>query len=156
MFLYREVKHTDLPLLTDFFTKHQELLASHMAYIHNSMLLEIDNQIYGFAAYQTLSENTAKLSYVLICSSMRGKQMGDGLVKALLNMAELRGISVVFSEDCAKGEANSFMDAIGFDRINEGERLAFSELEAKPSLTHVAFLPEYFKTACKSKRKKAD
>lgn len=152
MFLYREVKHTDVEALGQYLADHGDSLTAHMAYLHSSMVLEIDGALYGFAAFKLLTDTTALLMTVQIAPSHRGQQLGDGLIKALLNTAELRGITAVFSRDCAAEGKPSLMDAVGFKRLDDGERLAFTEIEGMPGITHIAHLPEYFKTACKSKR----
>lgn len=152
MILYREIKHTDIEELKAFFTENEMELTQHMAYLHNSMLLKVDDLLCGFAGYRMLTETTAMLEYVYITLEQRGNGYGDGLIKALLNTAENRGVKIIFSSDCFNESKESLMESVGFSPINEGERLALSELINHPQLTHIAHLPEYFLTACKSKR----
>lgn len=154
MLMYREVKHTDLDRLGQYLSTYGDALSAHMGHIHSSMILEIDEVICGFTAFKLLTDTTARLVTLHIAPDHRGKQLGDGLVKALLNMADLRGITAVFAEDCQSGDQLSFMTAIGLKRLNDGERLAFTEVGPYPELEFVAHLPEYFLTACKSKRQK--
>ena len=100
MILYREIKHTDIEELKAFFTENEMELTQHMAYLHNSMLLKVDDLLCGFAGYRMLTETTAMLEYVYITLEQRGNGYGDGLIKALLNTAENRGVKIIFSSDC--------------------------------------------------------
>lgn len=140
MLLYRTVKATDMPLLNQFFSNENAQLEPHLSYLHNSMLLEVDNQILGFAAYRLLSDTKAHLMYILIAKDYRGNRFGDGLVKALLNTAEQRGVLEVFANDHTLDDGSSLLDRLGFERISE------------QGVTHVAKLPHFFETACASKK----
>lgn len=133
MLLYRELRACDLPALSIFLQGHQIAPEQFKTSLQQAMVLLIDEQIKGFASATIVTDKTYQLSCLLVDQQLRGKQLGDGLIKAFLNMADLRGITRV--EDCQSIVPAGFLKHVRF--LDDGDGILY------------ATLPDYFSEPCK-------
>lgn len=154
MLLFREVKQTDMEALGRFLEKVNQSIVKHMGYLHHSMLLEMDDSVIGFGAYRLLEDTTAGIVTIVIDEDYRERGFGEGMLKSLLNTADLRGIKMALVQDTLDSSRGLFFEHLGFNRITPGDGLS-EALITKDAFTHIAYLPEFFNTACKSKRTKS-
>jgi amino-acid N-acetyltransferase len=120
------------------------------------MIACINDEIVGFVSYTQIPDNKERaiLDVLLVKKEYRGQYIGDGLVKAILNLAEKRGIKRVY---CIKDEKNSlFFKKVGFT-IRTGTDLEFikkyihNHIQSdKRLLIFEAKLPEFFNKPCRS------
>ncbi len=155
MLLFREVKQTDLEALGEFLETVGQSVAQHMAYLHHSMLLEMDDSVIGFGAYRLLEDTTVGIVTITIDENYRKRGFGEGMLKSLLNTADLRGIKKALVQDTLDSDKGLFFEHLGFNPITSNDNLAESILSAN-AFTHIAHLPAFFNTACKSKRAKTN
>lgn len=153
MLLFREVKQTDLQALGEFLETVGQSVAQHMAYLHHSMLLEMDDSVIGFGAYRLLEDTTAGIVTIVIHPEYRERGFGEGMLKSLLNTADLRGIKMALVQDTHQSSKGLFFEHLGFNQITPKDDLS-QELVSNHGFTHIAYLPAFFNTACKSKRAK--
>jgi len=140
MIQFREVKDTDCKQLEVFLSKHHLRINDFFSYLHHSMLLEIDEVVLGFAAFRMLDDHSTELISLIVDQDHRSLGYGDGLLKAMLNMADLRGIKFVYTT-CHE---HSFLEHLGFKPAND---------VSLPEYTLKVILPDYFSTVCKSKKR---
>ena len=115
--------------------------------IENSMVIYDGNSVAGITYYSILNEYEALLDEVFIEPQYRNQYFGDSIVKAILNVADKRGVKRVFIN--TSHEDKVFFDKVGFLNPNELE----IDFEYKYSEdTMVALLPDFFNTACRSKK----
>ncbi len=123
-------------------------------YISNCMIA-LDNRTPIAAAGFIKNKNIALIQFVAVKKTRQREYVGDGILKALLNFAETKGIRDVFV--IAKKELASFFRKVGFkeaspNQINiavEGFRIC--PKEENDRWLHVA-LPDFFKNACRAKQ----
>lgn len=94
----------------------------------------------------------ALIEFVVVCKNHHGEYLGDGIIKALLNLADKKGIKRVY----VKGEElYPFFHKVGFEKM---DKEAFkgvippviSEQLMKAEWVSVAILPDFFMKACRS------
>ncbi|MCK8058815.1 MULTISPECIES: GNAT family N-acetyltransferase [unclassified Fusibacter] len=151
MILYKIMKQADFDGVDQLLMANGMAVQPFMTMMHNATILVIDNKVCGYATYKMTDDETAELKALLIDKDVRAKQYGDGLIKALLNNMEQRGITKVYAS--SEAAPVSFLEHVGFDPVSLEISSPEQALEKDASFTHVAKLPEFFDTACKSKRK---
>jgi N-acetylglutamate synthase-like GNAT family acetyltransferase len=80
-----------------------------LAHIENFLICESDRIKCGCGCLVPLG-STGLISWVMIRESHRGQKLGGAIIKALLNIADLRGIKEVY----AAGICGEFLTAMGF------------------------------------------
>lgn len=125
--------------------------------LDNSMIASIDQDIIGFSSYKIISQKdkTALLQIVKVKKEFQGQYIGDGLVKSILNLAENRGIIKVYV--IVEEDKSLFFKKMGFiKRKIKGNELLSEYIninfQDKKCEVFEAYLPEFFNTACKSKK----
>jgi N-acetylglutamate synthase-like GNAT family acetyltransferase len=68
-----------------------------------------------------ISENKGYINWVMISEEARRKKLGSAITKALLNIAELKGVKEVY----AAGLCEEFVIALGFEKHDSIEALKF-------------------------------
>jgi len=84
----------------------------------HTLVVEVENTVVGYGALD-ISKNLAIIKYIYIVPHYRNQGFGDGLVRALINYADRRGVQniYVFSDD---DEINYFK-RFGFKSITLNE-----------------------------------
>lgn len=110
-------------------------------------VMEDNDQIMGFGSYEKIDEKSAVLTNIEAFEG--GFMVEDGIFRALLNDADLKGISWFFvKKECKK----SFLQEIEFeDSIFDNSML---KLEIDISEYLYTKLPDFFQKPCKSCGKK--
>jgi len=155
MFSIRETKEKDLLSLKELFEKHNLDLNSSMGGLTNSMVIIDGNEYIGFASYKTLDNSEAVINVLFIDEMRRKELLGDGLLKAILNLADKRGVTLMYA--ISNGETYGFFDKVGlkstdydiFKQVNKNFPFIDYDKEVK---VVSAKLPDFFETACRSKR----
>lgn len=115
--------------------------------INNMMAIYDGSEVAGITYYENLGEEEALLYDVNIKDGFKGQYYGDSIVKAILNVADKRGIKKMFVNTIE--ENKEFFVKVGFLRPCDVE----VELDySTNNNTMVALLPEFFNTACRSKK----
>lgn len=119
-----------------------------------SMVIADRKDILGFASY-TRAGTVGFIDCVVIADKGMWPSMGDGLVKALLNMMDLRGIKQVYTY-VRKDEVDPYKE-IGFTLSERNVNALPDELDtpiygADGGTLMETKLPDFFQTACRSKR----
>ncbi|RKD27697.1 N-acetylglutamate synthase, GNAT family [Caminicella sporogenes DSM 14501] len=122
--------------------------------INNSMAVYDGNDLIGFASYIYVEDdNMGIIDIIAVKEEFRGQYIGDGLIKALLNLADKRGISKIY---VISDSVNSlFFKKVGFTKRNGS---VYKNLRKYLSLNYdegnieifEAKLPDFFNKSCKS------
>lgn len=117
-----------------------------------TMILSERDEIYGITSYISRGEN-AFINILFIIPEYRGMHFGDGIIKALLNLMDKEGIKTVYIEFPKTFEG--FLKKLGMKRFEDRLRLKklFNVNLDKKSVIYMTKLPDFFETACRSKRK---
>lgn len=127
--------------------------------LDNSMVISEDSNIVGYANYILLNEkhsNIGLIDKIIIKKEFRNQYLGDGLIKALLNLADSRGINTIYS--ISSIEESHFYKNVGFTKIDSLDESLISKIKEytmlieKDSIILEAKLPDFFQRACKSKQ----
>ncbi|WFD12146.1 hypothetical protein [Tepidibacter hydrothermalis] len=115
--------------------------------IKQNILCAYENEkLLGFAGYE-IKNNVAFLSTINILDKTLEGVLKDGLIKSLLNMADLNGINIFMVKKC--------------DPINFYRNIGFKELENRDFLLEIDIneneylylkLADFFKNPCKSNK----
>lgn len=119
------IKENDLPLEID------------MNIMINSLIVEENNSIIGFANY-VINKGICEIENIFVQPESRRKKIGDGLIRALLNLADKRKISEVYMK--VEESHIDFINYVGLDKVSE--------------TTYKVTLPEFFERPCRSKSMK--
>jgi len=121
--------------------------------LSNSMIVLYDNSIIGFANYIMIADRMAILENVLVHKKYRNQYFGDGLVKAILNLVDKRGINKIYVLSSKK--FSGFFSNIGFIKEDnyseEFTKLISEKINIDDRDIYYAKLPEFFKKACKTR-----
>ncbi|WP_099189268.1 GNAT family N-acetyltransferase [Tepidibacter mesophilus] len=114
--------------------------------IKQNILCAYENgELLGFAGYE-IKENIAFLSTINIFDKSLDMVLKDGLIKALLNMADINGINIFIVKKC---DEINFYKNIGFNNLNN-EEVLFDVDENEYLYLKIA---DFFKNPCKNKKK---
>ena len=144
MILYRKMKEKDLEAVRVFLESESLAINPYLADCHHAMLIEKDDALIGFSTYHLIQADTALLTCLLVKTNQRGQQYGDGLLKTTLNSADQNDVRHVYVNAATWGD---FFEHLGFKPVDLG-----SEFPSLTHATHGTKLPDFFETACKSKR----
>lgn len=115
----------------------------------NCMVIYDGTEITGIASYERHG-SIAILENLKILTLDSGERLKDGLIRALLNMADLQGVRIFIIE---KAEDFSFYEKMGFKSIAQRDFVMPAELreKIKGDDTHIyTMLPDFFEQGCKS------
>lgn len=115
----------------------------------NCMAIYDGSDITGIASFDRY-ESIAILENIAILSGDPGDRLKDGLLRALLNMADLQGIRIFIVE---KGIDSAFYEKMGFKGISQREFVLPEELKGLigDDNKHIyTLLPDFFEQGCKS------
>lgn len=115
--------------------------------IDNSMVIFDGKSVAGITYYSKLNDEEVLLDEVFIMPQYRKQYFGDSIVKAILNVADKRGVKKVFVN--TSDEDKIFFNKVGFlDPKELDTEIVYEYNEG----TMVALLPDFFNTACRSKK----
>ena len=115
--------------------------------IENSMVIFDGQEVAGITYYTPINSEEAIIDEVLIKPSYRHQYFGDSIVKAILNVADKRGVRRMFVN--TNKDNKQFFNKVGFIDPD------FSDVKSQYSIdenTLIAILPDFFNTACRSKK----
>lgn len=123
-------------------------------YISNCMIAYENKMVVATAGYVQVKD-IAIIKFVVVLENRRLEYLGDGIVKALLNVADKNGIKRVFVNT---DQEALFFKKIGFKEVTMNEvkgyfeNMDISAFFNTNKIVQVS-LPEYFLKACKSNKK---
>lgn len=124
--------------------------------LKNSMVICDGEKIIGYSSYIKIPNlDIAFVDILVINSEYQGQYMGDGLIKALLNLADKRQIKKVYAIE--ESNNSSFFKKVGLTkrkfRVSDDIMKYFNKGLAANEIINVfeAILPDFFNKACKSK-----
>ncbi|SKC72833.1 GNAT family N-acetyltransferase [Maledivibacter halophilus] len=129
----------------------------HNEILNNSMAVYDGDKILGYSSYKKLSnKNMALIDLLIVKQEYRGQYIGDGLIKAILNLADKRQIKKVYL--ISHGENSIFYEKAGLikrkiEDCKEIIKYIGNELGNEETVeVFQAILPDFFNKACKSSR----
>ncbi|GAB6087838.1 GNAT family N-acetyltransferase [Alkaliphilus crotonatoxidans] len=102
------------------------------------MIIKDGNALLGFAIVEADPAERATIKYLYIKKSERGLGLGDGLLRATLNLLDLMGISEVFIE--GHSTLTAFLAHEGLKPRPEAQQLFYCDVK------------EFFSRKCKGSR----
>jgi len=112
---------------------------NHQLICNNIMVIEESKTIYGLSSYKVINSDfdnpEAEIDILYIDRNQRLNYFGDSLIKATLNLLDLRGIKKVYIE--SRPEDNGFFEKVKLKKESENR--------------YSTQLPDFFDTACRSK-----
>jgi N-acetylglutamate synthase-like GNAT family acetyltransferase len=105
-----------------------------------------NNQLLGFAGYE-IKNNMAFLKTINVIDKTLGMVLKDGLIKSLLNMADINGINIFMVK---KYDEMSFYKNIGFNDLNNRDFLLDINIDENEYL--YIKLTDFFKNPCKNNK----
>ncbi|WZL74932.1 GNAT family N-acetyltransferase [Clostridiaceae bacterium 35-E11] len=119
-------------------------------YISNCMIAYDCNTAVAAAGFIQI-DDIAIITFVIVKNTRRREYLGDGIVKALLNLADKRGVTRVF---VAEDHCALFFKKIGFQEMPLSEsKNYFNTIRAtdlfRKNKIFSATLPDFFLKACK-------
>ena len=143
-------KEIEFPMIKRLFEDLKYRIAFESMELYNWMVVVERGELIGAASLLHI-ENAGLIECIFINKNRRNENLGEGLVKSLLNYADTKGISWVIS---STKELNFFYNKIGFRKASVESALAYKEIFAKKDidLNNImeVKLPDYFATVCKS------
>ncbi len=106
-------------------------------------VVEDQKKLCGLCAYELLEHQKAKIDFIFIKEQDRGFKFGDGLLRAVLNHLDHRGVKKVLIE--SNSATNGFY-------VAEGLEIIYTSPENSDFLTFVVELPQFFSSPCKGSR----
>ncbi|KXZ39887.1 hypothetical protein SAMN05661008_00891 [Alkalithermobacter thermoalcaliphilus JW-YL-7 = DSM 7308] len=113
--------------------------------LDSSLVIYDNEEILGYASYKQKG-NIAYLNDFFIFNETMNNILKDGLIKSLLNLADINGIKLFLVE---KNEDELFLKKIGFKDLSESELILDKDIQINKYLC--AILPDFFDSACHSK-----
>ncbi|MBB6216669.1 amino-acid N-acetyltransferase [Anaerosolibacter carboniphilus] len=119
--------------------------------IENSMVAYEGSSPLAAAGYEAFG-SVAILRFLIVHRDHQREYLGDGIVKALLNLADRRGIQLMLTDalDCA-----GFLKKVGFEELSEDQKgdigvqqVIKNNLNPQHTLL-AAKLPDFFLKACR-------
>lgn len=121
--------------------------------ILNSMIAYDGEEAVAAAGF-SVDGNSAVIQYVVVRKRRQKEYLGDGILKALLNFADKKGIKRVY----VKGTAiPHFFQSVGFEEVSyenimEAEPDSVINHFSKEDSIFTAKLPDFFLKACRSNK----
>ncbi|WP_248476587.1 hypothetical protein [Tepidibacter aestuarii] len=116
--------------------------------IKQNILCSYENEeLLGFAGYE-IKNNIAFLSTINIFDKTLEMVLKDGLIKSLLNMADINGIKIFMVKEC--GQMN-FYKNIGFDKLYNRDFLLDIDIDEN-EYSYIK-LADFFENPCRSNKK---
>lgn len=151
MITIRPVEEKDLKRVLD---KYDELLANNLDVfnVENSMIVSERDQILGISSYVS-NEDIGIIKVLFIDENSRRINLGDGLIKATLNLMDHRGIATAYiamDKDC-----EPFLASASLVKVEDKEEMQMIKNIGSDGdvVIYKAILPDYFNTSCKSSKK---
>lgn len=123
--------------------------------LHNSMVVSDGGKIIGYSQFKEIAnENAAVMELLIIKKELRGQQLGDGLIKSVLNLVDRRQIKKFYVP--ATNDDSLFFKRVGLTKreLNKSDIIA-KHIEGNSNKDTIevyeALLPDFFNKACKSK-----
>jgi len=112
----------------------------------NKSLVVYDNErLIGFASYLDLNDTVGVLNNFFVDKEYTKKSIGDGLIKALLNLAEKNGIRRLYVPSPL--ELSLFFNKVGLTKISFPDDDIAEKLSryiSTKDILYVADLPDFF------------
>ncbi len=138
----RKIRPEDIDFVLELAEESNGSRVKLLSNIENFLICESDRVKCGCGCLVPLG-NTGLISWVMVRESHRGQKLGGAIIKALLNIADLKGIKEVY----AVGICGDFLKAMDFvkhvskDEI-ENMREYLGEIDTE---LYSVFLKDYFK-----------
>lgn len=145
----RTIKNNDLLVVEKLLRDHNQIASDLYKCINTTMAVYDQNEIIATAGF-IQSEIYALVKFVVVKKDRQMEYIGDGLLKALLNMAEKNGIKRVF---VYPKQTEAFFLKIGFNVLDlDGTDLIHTIFPNEYSNEKLleATLSEIFAKACRS------
>lgn len=151
MITIRPVEEKEIKKVLD---KYDEILAEHLDVFNaeNSMIVAERDQILGISSYIS-NEDIGIIKVLYIDENSRRINLGDGLIKATLNLMDHRGIALAY---IGMGkEFESFLESASLIKVEDDEEMVMIKglIDSNDIVIYKAVLPDYFNTSCKSSKK---
>ncbi|QEK12191.1 GNAT family N-acetyltransferase [Crassaminicella thermophila] len=144
----KTASYDEIPVIEKFLKENNFNIDQIEKYILNCMIA-YDNKIPVAVAGFKQKKNVAIIEFVIVTKNRRREYLGDGIVKALLNVADKKGIEKVYVNT---DKSNLFFKKIGFKEVkNYCEYIDDLNMLESNMILQVT-LPDYFFKACKSKK----
>lgn len=126
--------------------------------LNNSMVVCDGGEVIGYTDYNEIEdESTGVIETLIIKKEFQGQNIGDGLIKALLNLADKRRIKKVYVG--ANNKNSLFLEKVGLTKrkLHVSEGVVKHILKGKESRKQEdievfeAILPDFFNGACKGR-----
>ncbi|TCO79800.1 GNAT family N-acetyltransferase [Marinisporobacter balticus] len=143
----------EMNVIKEFLTKNALNIDCIENYIGNCMVAYDKDILVGVAGY-IREKDMAIIKFAVVSKNRRKEYLGDGIVKALLNLADRNGIRRVFVNG---DEETLFFRKIGFKEVSLQEARTYCKDIDMPqwfikNKTLQVVLPDYFLKACKSNK----
>lgn len=109
MLQIRRTKPEDIGFIMEIASKNGCPAEKLLSHIEGFLVCEVDGVKCGCGCI-ILKENKGFMSWVIVSDGHRRKKLGSAIVKALLNIADLKGVKEVY----AANVCGEFLEAMGF------------------------------------------
>lgn len=113
MIQIRKIKPEDISFVMDITLKNGYSMGKLLSNIENFLICE-DNGTRCGCGCIILKNEKGYISWITVIEEYRRQKLGDAIVKALLNIADLKGIKKVYAVETCK----DFLKAMGFEKDN--------------------------------------
>ena len=142
-------KGSDVIHIEKILTENNLKIENVQRYISTCMAVYDQEQIIGAAGF-IQKESFALIKFIVVKRDRRLEYIGDGLLKALLNLANIRGVTKAILAD-----GGLFFKKLGFKTVLQDDavqyREIFTEEGINPGVPLIEVtLPDFFSRACKS------
>ncbi|AOT68118.1 GNAT family N-acetyltransferase [Geosporobacter ferrireducens] len=143
----------DIPMIEELLLESKLKLDSLDKVFPNSMIAYDSGNPVAAAGF-SYAEKEAVIQYVVVQKRRQREYLGDGIVKALLNFADKKGIKWVYVKGIDIGH---FFSRVGFEEISYDHLLATGSPFVKnqfnrEDIIFTATLPDFFLRACRSNK----
>lgn len=118
MLQIRKIRPDDIGFVMEFASERIGSGSKLLANIENFLICESDNVKCGCGCL-VLSKDRGFIGWVIVSEDYRRQKLGGAITKALLNIADLKGIKEVY----ASGMCESFLKAMGFEGTNNKDAM---------------------------------
>jgi len=144
MLQIRRIKPEDIGYIMKIASENGYTGGKLLSNIENFLICENDNVKCGCGCL-TMKKDKGYMSFVIVSEEHRRKQLGSAITKALLNIADLKGIEEVY----AVGICEDFLIAMGFEK--QDSRVVMEDIKEVLGDTSAeeyyrVFLKGYFKS----------
>lgn len=143
MLKIKTASYDEIPVIEKFLKENNFDIVQIEKYISNCMIA-YDNKTPVAVAGFKQKQNVAFIKFVIVSKNRRREYLGDGIVKALLNVADKKGINKVYVN---ADKDNLFFKEIGFQEVKKHCE-SIDDFKMVLEVT----LPDYFLKSCKSKK----